>query len=259
MQRFISWNVASVRARWLNVERLVKTYHPDILALQEIKATADTFPFFETEALGYHAYISGQKGFNGVALLSKEPLTDIKDNLLNESGDELQARFIQGNIGGITVISVYVPNGNPPEKDPTDTTRLQYKLRWFDVLQNHLKSLSGPVVCMGDFNVIEKDTDVYNPAAYRTNALMVLEVRTAFQGLLKLPLEEAIRLKHPEEHYYSFWDFQMRAWEKNYGMLLDRILLTPDLALKVQDAGVLKEVRSWMKTSDHAPVFMTIK
>lgn len=261
--KIMSWNVASVRARMETLSKVLTTWTPDIMMLQEIKAVEEQFPFFDFQILGYKAYISGQKAYNGVALLSKEPLDNIITALpgFEEEGDA-QARFIEGvTKQGIHIICVYVPNGNPPMKDPFDTSKLHYKLRWMEALTRHIENLlSGgkSVILGGDFNVIERDGDVYNPDAYRDNALMVPPVREKFANLNALSLHNSIRALHPQDGLYSFWDFQMNAWRRNFGMLLDHLFVSQDLKERVTDAGILKEVRGWEKTSDHVPIWCDI-
>ena len=261
MQKIISWNVASVRARLPALIKLLNQEQPDLVLLQEIKTEESTFPYFDLKTLGYNAVISGQKSYNGVAILSKNPLTNVDQTLLQE--ENVQARFVQAQMpNGKIVISVYVPNGNPPEKDPDDKTKLTYKLKWMDALNQHLSDLlaqNKKIILGGDFNVIERDTDVYNPDGYRTNALMLPEVREKYAQLLQLPLINAIRLKNPDPHTYSFWDFQMGAWPRNLGMLLDALFVNCEDENKIESAGVLKEVRGWDKTSDHAPVYLILK
>lgn len=257
--KIISWNVASIRARMSALERVLATYAPDIVLLQETKATEDTFPFFDLKIAGYNAYIAGQKSYNGVAILSKEPLKDVQVTLPDLSEEPTQARFIEGVLpNGIHIISVYVPNGNPPQNDSADQTRLAYKLKWMEALNQytaHLIRQNQPLILGGDFNVIERDTDVYKPEAYRTNALMVEPVRTHFAALSGLALTNVIRKFNPQEHTYSFWDFQRGAWYKNNGMLLDYLFVSDNLSERVQNAGIYKEVRGWDKTSDHAPIW----
>jgi len=264
MQKIISWNVASVRARMPVLTKLLEMERPDVVFLQEIKAEENTFPFMDLLELGYHAVISGQKSYNGVAILTRNTLSEVVPELPSLlDADKGQARFIQATLPtGEIVISVYVPNGNPPEKDPTDTTRLAYKLRWLEALIHHISDLltqGKTVILGGDFNVIEKDTDVYNPESYRNNALMVPPVREMYAKLCSLPLINAIRLYNPDDHTYSFWDFQMGAWARNWGMLLDALFVSQDLAPRITGSGIYKQVRGWEKTSDHAPVFVTLK
>ena len=264
MQQIISWNVASVRARLDNVLKLLNQQKPDIVFLQEIKTTSDTFPVFDFLTEGYYAILNGQKSYNGVAILSQRPLTNVIDKLPGfQDGEPRQARFIQAeDQDGIVYICVYVPNGNASEKNPQDTSKLQYKLEWMQALNLHIASLlkqGKSLVLGGDFNVIEKDTDVYNPEAYRTNALMVPQVRQKFAQLNSLEITNTIRHFNPEPHTYSFWDFQMMAWQKNWGMLLDALFVSNNLLPIVTRAGILKEIRGWDKTSDHAPIYCILK
>ena len=261
MQKIISWNVASIRARLPALIKLLNEQNPDIVLLQEIKAEENNFPFFDLKVAGYNSVICGQKSYNGVAILSKEPLKNVVSELFVE--EVPQARFIEAETpSGDIVISVYVPNGNPPEKDPFDKSRLTYKLKWMQALNTHIKSLldSGKKVILGgDFNVIERDTDVYNPESYRDNALMLPEVREQYTALLNLSIINAIRFKNSEPHTYSFWDFQMGAWPRNLGMLLDAIFVNEHRKEAIDSAGVYKDVRGWEKTSDHAPVYVVLK
>ena len=263
MQQIISWNVASVRARLDNILKLLNQQEPDVMFLQEIKATADTFPSFDFLTAGYQAILSGQKSYNGVAILSKKPLSNVIDALPGFQEEEpKQARFIQAeDKEGTVYICVYVPNGNAPEKNPQDTSKLEYKLRWMRALNAHVDMLlqqGKSLILGGDFNVIERDTDVYNPEAYRTNALMLPEVRQEFTQLNSLAITNTIRHFNPEPHTYSFWDFQMMAWQKNWGMLLDALFVSNTLMPMVTQAGILKDVRGWDKASDHAPIYCTL-
>ena len=220
----------------------------------------NNFPFFDLKIAGYNAVISGQKSYNGVAILAKSGLTNIQTQLFPET-ENPQARFIQATVDDLTVISVYVPNGNPPEKDPQDQTKLLYKLKWMDTLNQHIHTLLQEhknFVLGGDFNVIERDSDVYNPEIFRDNALMLPEVRQKYAELTAQAVTNTIRLKNPEPHTYSFWDFQMGAWTRNSGMLLDALFVNNALTDRVQQAGILKHVRGWEKTSDHAPIYLTL-
>ena len=259
MQQIISWNVASVRSRMSVLMKFLQESQPDIVLLQEIKATEENFPFLDFKALGYEAVISGQKAYNGVAILSKLPLKDVVRELPDApQTDPMQARFIQATLPDETIIiSVYVPNGTAPMNNPTDTSRLEYKLQWMQAFANHVADLikSGSEVLIGgDFNVIERDSDVYNPDHFRGSALMVPPVREAFQKLNELPLTNLIRQFNPAPNTYSFWDFQGGAWPRNCGILLDFFFATKELASQVKLAKINKEVRAWEKTSDHAPI-----
>ena len=259
MQRIISWNVASVRSRMPILIKFLQENQADIVLLQEIKATEENFPFLDFKALGYQVVIAGQKAYNGVAILSKIPFKNVICEFPGQPfSDPKQARFIQATMPDETiVISVYVPNGTAPMNDPTDTSRLEYKLKWMQAFTNYVDDLilSGRQVLIGgDFNVIERDSDVYNPDHFRESALMVSPVREVFKKLNDLPLKNIIRQFNPEPHTYSFWDFQGGAWPRNHGILLDFFFVTHQLANKVQSAQIYKEVRGLEKTSDHAPI-----
>ena len=257
MKKIISWNVASIRARMDTLTNMLAQEQPDIVFLQEIKVEEEKFPFFEFQLLGYNSVVSGQKAWNGVAILSKEPLRFVSNSLV---GFEDQARFVEAILPDDThLICVYVPNGQAPANNPTDTSRLDYKLRWLDALNKHLSKTKRYIIG-GDFNVIYKDEDVYNPALFTDSALMVEPVRKKFNQLLTLPLENPLRDFHRDEQFYTFWDFQGGAWYKNHGIFLDYILLSkPDFSDKISKADVLKEYRSCEKPSDHAPIIVEIK
>jgi len=253
MQRIISWNVASVRARMPVLVDFLRLEQPDFVFLQEIKSTEDTFPFMDLQIEGYRAVISGQKSYNGVAILAKTPLKNVQDVL---GGFEDQARFIQAETTeGLVLISVYVPNGNPPEKNPEDTSRLAYKLRWMEVLNQHIRELveaGKKVILGGDFNVIERDTDVYNPDVFRGGALLNDDVRGAYGELGKMGLLNPIRAFNPAPNTYSFWDFQGGAWPQNRGILLDAFWITPNI--RVKGAKIYRDMRGVSGTSDHVPI-----
>ena len=257
MKKIISWNVASIRARMETLLTLLEKEKPDIVFLQEIKTEEDKFPFFELKSAGYESVISGQKAWNGVAVLSKEPIT-LKSVALK--GFEDQARFVEAvQPDGTHLISVYVPNGQAPANNPTDTSRLEYKLKWLGALKEYLQEIEKYIIG-GDFNVIEQDKDVYNPALFENSVLMIPPVRQAFRELLSLPVENPMRQYHPEDKFYTFWDFQGGAWPRNHGIFLDYIFLSSDyFKEKTICADVLKEYRACEKPSDHAPIFIQIK
>ena len=263
MQRIISWNVASVRSRLPVLENFLQKFQPDVMFLQEIKATEDNFPFMDFKRMGYTAIINGQKAYNGVAFLSKTALTDVVRELPGvPESDPVQARFIQARLPDKTVIiCVYVPNGAPPVNDSSDTSRLKFKIEWLNALTDHVQNLLNQgerIILGGDFNVIEYDSDVYNAQSFEGSALIVPEVRQAFEKLNQTGLKNMIRSFNPEAHTYSFWDYQMGAWPRNLGILLDFFFVSPDLVSSVKSAEICRDVRGWTKTSDHAPIAMEL-
>lgn len=255
--QIISWNVASIRARLPLLIDLLNEKKPDIVLLQEIKTTTETFPFAALEQVGYTAYVHGQKGFNGVAVLSKTPLNIMTTHLPGMEADE-QARFIQVQDNQYTYISVYVPNGTAPAHNPFDTSRLEYKLHWLTAFRQHIQTLSDAghtLILGGDFNIIAENRDVYNPALFQEGALMNAAVQNHFRGIEQTPLINTVRHFYPNETLYSFWDFQMGAARRNLGILLDYIFVSPILKEHLNTSGIYKEYRYREKPSDHAPVF----
>lgn len=250
-----TWNVNSVKTRLPQILDYLKKYAPDIVLLQEIKTEADGFPFFELQAAGYHAAVKGQKSYNGVAILSKAPVTVISDTLAPEFAD--QARYLEVEQNGVRFIGVYVPNGQAPATAPDDTSRLDYKIKWLDALNARVAELlksETDFVLGGDFNVIEFDSDVYNPAAFKDSAFTVPAVRQRFKAMYFQGLTNALREKCGDAPLYSYWDYRAGAREKNDGILLDHLFLSPKLADKLVQAAVDGEMRDEPKASDHAPV-----
>ncbi len=259
--QIISWNVASIRARLPLLLELLIEKQPDIVFLQEIKTIAETFPATEITAAGYYSYINPQKGFNGVAILSKKPLKNITTVLPQMEADD-QARFIQACDEQYTYICVYVPNGSPSTNNPQDNTRLSYKLNWMNALNIHLMQLSQTksiIILGGDFNVIAENRDVYNPFLFEGGALMVPPVRAQFEKILQTPLINTLRYLHPDNQFYSFWDFQMGAARRNHGILLDYIFISPILKNLLVECGIYKSYRYKTKPSDHAPIYCILK
>ncbi len=251
MKKIISYNVAGIRARINTLISVLEKEDPDVVFLQEIKATDENFPFLDISSLGYQIAICGQKGFNGVAILSKNKMKNIIDEIPNFPFYE--ARFIQAEIDDTIYISVYAPNGC------ASSEKLAEKLRWYDALNTYVKSIDSEknIIMGGDFNVIEKDTDVYNSAYFKDTALMIPPVREKF-SVLSDCLINSVRLINSQEHLYSFWDFQGGCWPKNNGILLDTIFISKNLKDMVENSGILKEYRGVEKPSDHTPVFLKV-
>lgn len=254
MVRIATFNVNSVRARLPNVCDWLKETAPDVALLQEIKCQDEQFPRMEIEDLGYNVETHGQKSYNGVAILSKTPLEDVTRGLPGDESDE-QARYMEATVfGSLRVAAIYLPNGNPVPGEKFD-----YKLGWMDRLINRaqaLLALEQPVVLGGDYNVIPRDVDVYEPAAFASDALTQPESRARFRQLHHLGYTNAFMDSHPQAaHQYSYWDYQGGAWQKGNGLLIDFLLLSPEAADKLTAAGINKDVRGKEKASDHAPVW----
>ena len=252
--KIASWNINSIKARQENVLAWMDEAKPDILLMQELKGIEDNFPRQPFEERGYHLAIHGQKAYNGVAIASKFPITEISNSVLD--GDEL-ARFLEVEIEDLRIINVYCPNGNP-----VDTDKFSYKLSWFESLITRLQNLIRediPFLIGGDFNIIPTANDVHNPADWEGDALYRQEVRELWRIMRHMGLYDAYRMKHPTEtDCYTFWDYQAGAWPQNKGIRIDHFLLTPDLADILQDCRIDRAPRSWDKASDHTPIIIEI-
>jgi len=257
--KIATWNVNSIKARLPNVLEWLDDAQPDVALLQEIKTVDDGFPAMEIEERGYNCAVHGQKSYNGVAILSKHPLEDVVCGLPGNTDDD-QARYIEAWVDagdrGARVASIYLPNGNPAPGDKYD-----YKLRWMDCLAAHALDLlksEEPVVLGGDYNVIPTDGDVHNPDAWADDALFRPETRAKFRTLLNLGYTEAWRSLHAETHVYSFWDYQGGAWQKDNGIRIDHLLLSPQAADRLTACEIDKGPRGKQKASDHTPVWCEI-
>lgn len=252
--KIATWNINGVKARIDNLLAWLKDSSPDIACLQEIKSVDENFPRLEIEALGYHVETHGQKGFNGVALLSKTSPDEVMRGLPGDDGDE-QARFIEGvwstPSGALRVASLYLPNGNP-----VDTGKFTYKLAWMERLEAHARArlaLEEPYVLAGDYNVIPEAEDCHDPKVWEGDALFRPESRQAFRRLENLGYTDAIRAVSDAPGLYTFWDYQGGAWQKNNGIRIDHLMLSPEAAGRLTSADIEKHVRSWEKPSDHVP------
>jgi exodeoxyribonuclease III len=254
--KIATWNVNSVRKRTGNLVNWLQSAKPDIVVLQEIKAQEATFPRLEVEAAGYKVEIVGQKGFNGVALLSLHPV-EITARSLPDPAAEEQARYIEGKVqtpkGPLTVGGLYLPNGNPIHTD-----KFAYKIAWMDRLAQRARTLLASeemFVLGGDYNVIPTDVDVYSPAAFADDALTQPQSRQALRTLLNLGLTDAVRAIHVEGPQYTYWDYQAGAWQKDNGLRIDHLLLSPQAADRLTAVGIDKEQRGRPEPSDHVPVW----
>lgn len=253
--KIATWNINGVRARIANLLEWLKQSAPDIVCLQEIKSEDDKFPRAEIEALGFHVETHGQKGFNGVAILSKLRFDEVNRGLPGDDADE-QARFLEGVFstphGALRVASLYLPNGNP-----TDSPKFPYKLEWMKRLEAwsmQRLSFEEALILAGDFNVIPEPRDVKNPEAWEGDALFRPETRGAFRRLETLGFTDAVRAVDDGAEVFTFWDYQAGAWQKNNGIRIDHLMLSPEAALRLSSASIEKHVRAWEKPSDHVPV-----
>lgn len=255
MVRIATWNVNSIKARLPNVLDWLKQASPDVVLLQEIKCQDENFPFLEIEAAGYKAAAHGQKSYNGVAILSKHPIGNVVRGLPEANGDE-QARYIEADVAGYRVASIYLPNGNPAPGEKYD-----YKLAWMRRLVTHAKALLAtgqPFVLAGDYNVCPTDDDVYDPVNWSMDALCRPESRGLFRELCHLGLTEAFRSLHPEPHRYTFWDYQAGAWPRDNGLRIDHLLLSPQAADRLVACDIDKGPRGQDKASDHTPIWVEL-
>jgi exodeoxyribonuclease-3 len=254
--RVATWNVNSIRQRLDHLVSWLKDSAPDIACLQETKCTDEAFPKEPLEALGYNVVAHGQKTFNGVALLSKLPFDETKSGLAGDDEDA-HARFLEGVVtlkqGVLRIACLYLPNGNPP-----NTEKYPYKLKWmsrlFEYSKERLKA-EEPLILAGDFNVIPGAPDVHNPAAWVNDALFRTTTRESFQSLLGLGLTDALRATTDAAGQYTFWDYQAGAWQKNQGLRIDHLLLSPQASDRLTAVGIDKYVRGWEKPSDHVPIW----
>jgi len=256
--KIATWNVNSINARLENVLAWFKEAQPDVAALQEIKCIDEKFPAEAFESLGYNVAVHGQKTYNGVALLSKYPLEDVRRGLPGDESDE-QARFIEALVAAprpVRVGGIYLPNGNP-----IGTDKFTYKLAWFQRLQVHardLLALEEPLALIGDYNVIPEAADCHDPKAWMGDALFQPESRAALKALKWQGFTDALEQKSDDPHAYTFWDYQAGAWQRNNGIRIDHILLSPQAADRLEACEVHREVRGTEKPSDHVPVVVTL-
>ncbi len=250
-----TWNVNSIRQRIGHLMRWLGETKPDVVCLQEIKTVDDGFPAAEIEALGYNVAVHGQKTFNGVAILSKLPLEDVRKVLPGDGSDE-QARYLEAVVsttgGAFRIACIYLPNGNPAPGEKYD-----YKLRWMERLRLHaagLLELEEPLAIAGDYNVIPMAVDTHDPALWANDALFLPETRAAFRRLTALGLTDAFRAVSDAPKSYTFWDYQAGAWQRNNGIRIDHLLLSPQAADRLRSVEIDRAMRDGDKPSDHVPV-----
>jgi len=253
-----SWNVNSVRARIENIKSYLLKYKPDIVMMQEIKTEDVNFPYDDFSAMDYESHVFGQKSYNGVAIISKGKLKNIKTDLIK---DKLkQSRIISAELEykkkNIQMINIYTPNGNP-----VDTEKYDYKIKWLDDLIKQLKTLNKKnpnIILAGDFNIIPAAEDVYNPKSFENDALFRLEIRKKLREMINLGFYDVYRYFNETKEGYTFWDYMRGAWQKNNGMRIDHFLVSNSLIDQVKSININKDPRGREKPSDHTPIEITL-
>jgi exodeoxyribonuclease III len=254
--KIATYNVNGIKARLPRLVEWLTETQPDIVCLQELKSSDETIPIAEIEAAGYHGVWHGQKGFNGVAILGKGQMPALIQKGLDGEPEDEHCRYIEADIFGLRVASIYLPNGNPQPGPKFD-----YKLRWFERLRVRaieLMALEIPLVLAGDYNVIPTDDDIANPKAMMDDALMQPESRAAFRRLSSLGLTDALEARHPKGRLWTFWDYQAGGWQRDAGFRIDHLMLSPEAADRLLDAGVDKDHRGREKASDHAATWVKL-
>ena len=255
--KIATFNVNGIGARLSALVRWLGESKPDVVCLQELKAPQENFPEAAIREAGYGVIWHGQKSFNGVAILARGGTDPIEHRRALPGDDEdTHSRYIEGTVNGVLVGCLYLPNGNPAPGPKFD-----YKLRWMERLVAHAQELISaktPVVLAGDYNVIPTEIDVYKPERWVKDALFRPETRSAFERLVALGWTDALRKTHPDQHIYTFWDYFRNNYQRDAGMRIDHLLLSPSIADRLVSAGVDRDVRGWEKASDHAPTWAVL-
>jgi exodeoxyribonuclease-3 len=255
--KIATYNVNGINGRLPVLLRWLNESTPDVVCLQELKAPQEKFPLQAIQDAGYKPIWHGQKSWNGVAILSRNNKPEEIRRALPGDEEDTHSRYIEATVEDMVIGCLYLPNGNPAPGPKFD-----YKLKWFERLTTHAAELfaSGkPVILTGDYNVMPTELDVYKPERWVDDALFRPETRAAFKTLVDQGWTDAIRKLYPDEIVYTFWDYFRNAFDRNAGLRIDHFLLTPQLAKKIVAAGVDRYVRSWEKTSDHAPVWIELQ
>ena len=255
--KLVTYNVNGIKARLPRLIEYLTEEQPDIVCLQELKSSDETFPAKEIRDAGYGAVWHGQKAFNGVAVLAKgvDPVERLR-GLSGETEDD-HSRYLECDVDGLVVASIYLPNGNPRPGPKFD-----YKLRWIERLSARARELLAeekPTVLAGDFNVIPNDDDTFSVSAMADDALMQSESRGGYRALLAQGWTDALRTRHPNGGIWTFWDYQAGGWQRDAGFRIDHLLLSPEMADRLVDAGVDKAHRGREKASDHAPTWVRFR
>ncbi len=257
--KIATYNINGIKARLQALSDWLDEAQPDVALLQEIKSVDENFPREHFEDKGYIVETHGQKSFNGVAILSKLPLEDVSRGLPGDDDDE-QARWIEATVVGdktaVRLCGLYLPNGNPAPGPKYD-----YKLAWMERLRARavdLLAAEEPALMAGDYNVIPQAEDAAKPDSWREDALFLPQTRDAYRRILNLGFTEAFRARTAGPGHYSFWDYQAGAWQRNNGIRIDHVLMTPQCADLMVDCGIDKDIRAREKPSDHVPVWVEL-
>jgi len=253
--KLATWNVNSIRAREERLLRWLGAHQPDVLCLQELKVTEDLFPMLAIRSLGYHAAVHGQKTYNGVAILSRSEPLEVERGF-GDGGDDTMARLVAARVGGVHVVSAYVPNGQEVGSD-----KWAYKMEWMKRLRAWLDrrfAKTDLVALCGDFNVAPEARDVYDPAEWEGSVLFHSEARAALENVKAWGLVDAFRLHHEAPGFYSWWDYRMLAFPKGRGLRIDHVLLSEPLGAKCTAARIDRDERKGKQPSDHAPVVVEL-
>ena len=255
--KLATYNLNGIRARLPRLLEWLGREQPDIVCLQELKCADESLPIADIEGAGYGAVWHGQKGFNGVAVLAKGDTPELRRVGLPGDPDDSHSRYIEAEVGGIVVASLYLPNGNP-----VGTEKFEYKIRWMERLEAHAAELledERPVVLCGDWNVVPEDRDVFSARATANDAVMQPETRQVWRRIVHQGWTDALRALHPnEEKLYTFWDYTAGCWQRDLGFRLDHLLCSPEAADRLRGAGVDRWARGEEKASDHAPTWVEL-
>lgn len=254
--KIATYNVNGIRSRLGNLLTWLEREQPEVVCLQELKAPDEAFPAMALKAAGYSAVWHGQKSWNGVAILARGlELTETRREL-PDAGEDSASRYLEASVHGLVVGCLYLPNGNP-QPGP----KFEYKLCWFERLIRHAASLRAnnqPAILAGDYNVVPTDFDIYDPRSWRKDALLQPETRECYARLLSQGWADALRMRFPDERIYTFWDYFRQHWDKNSGLRIDHLLLSPEVTPRLLEAGVDRWVRGEPGASDHAPTWVRL-
>jgi exodeoxyribonuclease-3 len=255
--RLTTYNLNGIRARLPRLIEWLDREKPDVVCLQELKCADDALPIADIEAAGYGAVWHGQKGFNGVAILARGKSPELRRVGLPGDPNDTHSRYIEAEVGGVVVASIYLPNGNP-----VGTEKFYYKMRWMERLRAHAEELlvtEKPTVLAGDFNVVPEDRDVFSIKAAANDALVQPETRAEWRKLIHQGWTDMLRAFHPgDDKLYTFWDYTAGCWQRDAGFRIDHLLCSPEAADRVTDAGVDRWARGEEKASDHAPTYIQL-